>query len=110
MMLEASLNIYTNTLSEREGPQEGTLSNLEVETQKALKSEKADTTLYTLAQKGLMPWYVYFFLGRGKPTSHLMAFSGLSEAELLEIVPPVLDALSNAVKTVLSSCENNETH
>ena len=47
----------------------------------------------------------YFFLGRGKPTSHLMAFSGLSEAELLEIVPPVLDALSNAVKTVLSACE-----
>lgn len=105
MMLEACLNIYKDTLSEREGPQEATLSNLEVETQKALKSEKADTTLYTSKQKGLMPWYVYFFLGRGKPTSHLMAFSGLSEAELLEIVPPVLDALSNAVKTVLSACE-----
>ena len=40
-----------------------------------LKQEGGDGSTYTEEEKELMIWYSYFFLGRGKPTTHLSLFS-----------------------------------
>lgn len=40
-----------------------------------LKQEGGDGSTYTEQEKELMIWYSYFFLGRGKPTTHLSLFS-----------------------------------
>ena len=102
MMLESNLNIYKTILNEDEGPRESTLGNIETETKKALKSDNADITLYSTAQQNLMPWYVYFFLGRGKPTSHFQAFLDLTTDEIINHIPTPLNALAETVKAMLS--------
>lgn len=40
-----------------------------------LKQEGGDGSTYSQKEKELMIWYAYFFLGRGKPTTHLALFS-----------------------------------
>jgi len=40
-----------------------------------LKQEGGDGSTFTQEERELMVWYSYFFLGRGKPTTHLSLFS-----------------------------------
>lgn len=55
----------------------------------ALKECGGDGRSYTEKQKKLMVWYTYYFLNRGKPTTHIEALSKISDESLLKTMPPV---------------------
>ena len=46
-------------------------------------------------KKELFAWYRYLFLSRSKPTTHILALSGIEEGELREKSPPRLRRLLN---------------
>lgn len=62
---------------------------------------------YSSEEKALMIWYVYFFLGRGKPTTHIQVLDGdedgnrLTNEKLLKNIPPVIKRLCEDVATQL---------
>ena len=56
-----------------------------------------DGSTYTPAQRGLFPWYSYLFLGRGKPATHILALSKLTDAQIEQSLPPVLGRLRQRV-------------
>ena len=56
---------------------------------------------YTEDELGYFPWYSYRFLGQGKPSTHLMALSRLSDEQLLERVPTVFGEIFDAIKSAL---------
>ncbi|MCI1699183.1 ATP-dependent nuclease [Liquorilactobacillus nagelii] len=63
---------------------------------------------YSSSEKALMIWYVYFFLGRGKPTTHIQVLDGdedgskLTKEKLLKNIPPVIKRLCTDVSTQLN--------
>lgn len=61
-----------------------------------LKQEGGDGSTYSLEDKELMIWYSYFFLGRGKPTTHLSLFSNNNDLEF-ENFPTCLKEFINSV-------------
>jgi len=72
--------------------------------QATLKSEEKDGTTYSEQEKELMIYYNYFFLGsRGKPATHILALSGMTNEELKKNLPPVLFRLFKKMKELLSS-------
>ena len=54
-----------------------------------LKKEGGDGKTYTLKQKKLMIWYTYFFLNRGKPTTHIEVMSEMEDNDIKKNVPAV---------------------
>ena len=100
MMLEQMGDTYKATLDTREGPcidiaQSGKKERItkiendgeihsEYETRilkdikNTLKEEGGDGHTYSPEQQKLMVWYTYFFLNRGKPSTHIAALSQLS--------------------------------
>lgn len=87
---------YIDTLSSDEGPfikGYGKIQNPKIKTGKeekykellnkriksdlraTLKDEGGDGSTYSLIEKELMIWYNYFFLNRGKPTTHRIMFT-----------------------------------
>src|SRR5699024_2078569 len=98
MMLESYGDDYISTISDREGPRiklSGVtkkvvdLSGSEKELDefkerivhdvgKTLKNNDATGITYNEAQKELMIWYNYFFLNRGKPSTHIAVLSQIS--------------------------------
>lgn len=48
----------------------------------------------------------YFFLNRGKPSTHIAALSQLSDEELKENVPPVLQRLIETADHILKGDKN----
>jgi hypothetical protein len=125
MMLESYSSVYKNTLDNGEGPiymksvdgknvqvsvrsveDEATPPNEYFEYLKkaihiTLKTDTADGITYSPSQHKLMPWYNYFFLNRGKPSTHIAAMSSINEDILKEQAPDVLKRLMNAAKTTL---------
>lgn len=61
---------------------------------------------YSRSEKALMIWYVYLFLGRGKPTTHIQVLDGdeskLTNEKLLKNIPPVIKRLCTDVATQLN--------
>ncbi len=55
-----------------------------------------------------MVWYTYFFLNRGKPSTHIAALSQLSDEELKENVPPVLQRLIETADHILKGDKNEK--
>lgn len=51
-------------------------------------------------------WYRYLFLGRGKPTTHIIALSKLKNKQLRENAPDVLKRLIESMKTSLAEEED----
>lgn len=111
MMLEHYSKTYKSLLSEREGPrimvhEEGIerqktiievedkacpefLQRIDNDMHRALKDCGGDGGTYSGPQKKLMVWYTYFFLNRGKPSTHIEALSKLDDKELLSSMPEV---------------------
>lgn len=58
-----------------------------------LKECGGDGETYTDDEKSLMIWYSYFFLHRGKPTTHIAALSKITNEELCNKIPKVLNDL-----------------
>ena len=54
-----------------------------------LKDKSGPGDSFTREEKELMIWYQYFFLGRGKPTTHMQFLSSISDDELNRNLPPV---------------------
>lgn len=71
--------------------------------QATLKSEKATGETYTDAEKELMIWYNYHFLGRGKPTTHIEVLSSMSDKEIKDNLPPVFTEIFNSISSILNS-------
>ena len=49
----------------------------------------------------LFPWYRYLFLGKSKPSTHLLALSQIDDEKLASIAPPVLKRLLHHVNNQL---------
>ena len=56
-------------------------SRIDRDIKSTLKQEGGDGATYTEEEKELMIWYSYFFLGRGKPTTHLSLFSNSTDLD-----------------------------
>lgn len=67
----------------------------------ALKDCGGDGTTYSEEEKILMIWYSYFFLQRGKPTTHIELISNLTEKQLKEKMPPVIGRLMEDAYSML---------
>ncbi len=118
MMLEAYKDKYVDTLEIKEGPSIKKLGKIKDFTdadkekpeyhdrltkdiRATLKAEGGDGALYTDYQKELMIWYNFFFLSRGKPTTHILALSSINNEELESNLPSPLLKLKNRVKEIL---------
>lgn len=66
--------------------------------QATLKSEKAKASSFSIAQKELMIWYQYHFLGRGKPVTHILALSSMAKGDIKANLPSVFDKLFKRIK------------
>ena len=66
-----------------------------------LKKEGGDGSTYSEEQKRLMIWYNYFFLNRGKPSTHILALSQMDESKLEHKLPSVIDRLISIAEKLL---------
>lgn len=125
LMLEHYGDIYKSLLNEKEGPrlmvdendQKQQKSIIDIESSgkyypeyearvtddvhHALKDCGGNGKTYSEDQKKLMVWYTYFFLNRGKPSTHIEAFSQISDGTLVSTMPPVFKRLISAAEKAL---------
>jgi len=123
LMIEHFLTEYIETLSTNEGPQlklneenghvkikelsetqKGSTEyaeRIEKDLRKVLKENGGEGDYYTSDQKELMIWYSYFFLGRGKPVTHLQALNFISNQQLTENSPTVFKEMTDRIKEML---------
>ena len=59
-------------------------------------------------EKELMIWYQYFFLGRGKPTTHMQFLSSISDDELTRNLPPVFEKIVNSAEELLGDIQHGK--
>lgn len=69
--------------------------------QHTLKRCGGEGKTYTIEQRKLMVWYTYFFLNRGKPSTHIEALSKISNESLLISMPDVFKRMINAAEKAL---------
>jgi len=109
LMLEHYAQKYKNAIPKGGGPnipdkvkkvEEFEVKKM-VAIQATLKSDKSMALTYTEEQKELMIWYNYHFLGRGKPTTHILALSSMTNEELIADMPPVFDRMFIKIKELL---------
>ena len=130
-MLEHYIQSYKNTLNEKEGPRLMVLDNGK-KTQKfvkdiegikptcseftkrvlddvhnSLKDCGGDGKTYSESQRLLMVWYTYFFLNRGKPSTHIEALSQLDDEMLISAMPEVFKRMIERANKIFTE-KNNE--
>lgn len=66
-----------------------------------LKEEGGDGSTYSAEQQKLMVWYTYFFLNRGKPSTHIAVLSRLSDEAIKDNIPLVLKRLMETAECIL---------
>ena len=117
LMLEHYGDVYREILSEKEGPrlmvningkkQRKYIKSIEElgesypeyekriieDVQHALKECGGDGKTYTEEQKRLMVWYTYFFLNRGKPSTHIEALSKIEDKTMVASIPTVFSKI-----------------
>lgn len=117
LMLETIGERYIGSLEENEGPvieildDEGKNHRLNINkfdkskyitefnakidagVRQTLKKEGGNGETYSIEQKEWMLWYSYFFLGRGKPTTHIGVLASMSDDELKNETPKVIQRL-----------------
>ena len=76
--------------------------------QATLKDKSGPGDSFTEEEKELMIWYQYFFLGRGKPTTHMQFLSSISDDELTRNLPPVFEKIVNRAEELLGDIEHGE--
>lgn len=126
LMLEQYKEVYLSTLGTNEGPrimisengkrhqkyikdieslQEGTYPEYEERIQRDIHSTLKECggtgETYTEEQKRLMIWYTFFFLNRGKPSTHIESLSRIDPHILEKTMPPVLKRLINSAEKKL---------
>lgn len=118
LMLENFLSTYQKTLLSSEGPRlevcdedgnkhryllskkgidgvygEELKERIKKDVHATLKEHGGTGETYTEEQKKLMIWYNYFFLNRGKTSTHISAFSRLEDQTLIDFCPEVIGRL-----------------
>ena len=125
MMLEQMESVYKKSLDTTEGPRleviedeekkriliqtiEGTgayrteyETRIKKDIKSTLKEEGGDGSTYSAEQQKLMVWYTYFFLNRGKPSTHIAVLSRLSDEAIKDNIPPVLKRLMETAERIL---------
>lgn len=76
----------------------------------ALKDYGGDGKTYSEEQRKLMVWYTYFFLNRGKPSTHIEALSKINDDALVATMPPVFKRLVSAAEKVLKENSNENCY
>lgn len=78
---------------------------------RSLKECGGNGSTYSLEQKQLMIWYNYFFLNRGKPSTHFSVLASIEKEQLKRKMPPVFARLISQVESKISGDlnENNTT-
>ena len=130
LMLENYSQTYKDILGEKEGPRLMINENgqcnqkfvkeieeigllyseyekrVEDDVKHTLKKCGGDGNTYSDEQKQLMVWYNYFFLNRGKPSTHIEALSALSNEHLLSTMPNVFTKVISAAEEILGRKSN----
>ena len=125
MMLEQMESEYKESLDTTEGPRleviedeekkriliqtiEGTddyrteyETRIKKDIKSTLKEEGGDGSTYSAEQQKLMVWYTYFFLNRGKPSTHIAVLSRLSDEVIKDNIPLVLKRLMETAECIL---------
>ncbi len=125
LMLEHFGDVYKGLLDEKEGPRlmieengqkrQKFIKNIEDsgmsypeyitrvadDVRHTLKDCGGDGKTYSEEQKKLMVWYTYFFLNRGKPSTHIEAFSKINDEMLTSSMPTVFEKLISAAEKAL---------
>jgi len=101
LMLRAFPDAY-RTSTTGSGPRiprdaSGLATRLDQAKKAVLKPEGGDGRSYSEDERRAFIWYHYLFLGRGKPATHVVALNGLSEEQLRQGLPEVLQRLLNRV-------------
>ena len=134
LMLQHYRKYYLDMLSEKEGPVisytdsggnnkkvkltdldridklqlEGLEKRIEEAKIATLKDKSGPGDSFTREEKELMIWYQYFFLGRGKPTTHMQFLSSISDDELTRNLPPVFEKIVNRAEELLGDIEHGK--
>jgi len=132
LMLEYFGNEYKKALGENEGPRitvvngeqaeqvyirdidAGELSYPEYDERikkdigLTLKEHGSNGATYTMEQQKLMVWYNYFFLNRGKPTTHIAALLTMDTKTLGNSIPSVLKRLITTAGKMLKGDANED--
>jgi putative ATP-dependent endonuclease of the OLD family len=69
--------------------------------QAVLKCETAEGKTYSAAEKESFIWYQHLFLGRGKPSTHILALNAIAPEELGKRAPERLKRLVQRVSSLL---------
>lgn len=134
LMLQHYKEFYLGTLSSKEGPVvsytdsdgnskkvkltdldcfdklqlEGLEKRIEEAIQATLKDKSGPADSFTREEQELMIWYQYFFLGRGKPTTHMQFLSSISADELKRNLPSVFEKMVKRAEELLGDIEHGE--
>ena len=73
----------------------------------SLKDCGGDGKTYSESQQLLMIWYTYFFLNRGKPSTHIEALSRLDDEMLISSMPEVFNRMIERANKILTE-KNDE--
>lgn len=73
-----------------------------------LKDKSGPGDSFTSEEKELMIWYQYFFLGRGKPTTHMQFLSSISDDELKRNLPHVFEKMVRRAEELLGDIDYGE--
>lgn len=110
LMLKNYTEFYKNAIPENGGPQipdkttypDKFQEKLEAGVKATLKSDSAMGDTYSEEDRELMIWYNYHFLGRGKPTTHILALSSMTDDVITEATPDLFKTLFNRIKVLLA--------
>jgi energy-coupling factor transporter ATP-binding protein EcfA2 len=106
LMLEAFPTVY-QSLAAR-GPQLPAAGTPEYEKRltsaahRVLGDEGGDGSAYSAKRRALFPWYTYLFLDGGKPSTHVLALSKLSDEDIEAALPQVLRRFRERAVSVIS--------
>ena len=92
--------LIKNIESKKEKPVEYQ-ERIKCDVKNTLKECGGEGITYSEGQKKLMIWYNYFFLNRGKPSTHILALSQIDESILIKNMPSVICRLIGRAKTLI---------
>ena len=70
-----------------------------------LKECGGDGKTYTEEQKKWMMWYTYFFLNRGKPSTHIAVLSQMSDEDFRMNTPSIIQRIIKRIEELLGKEE-----
>ncbi|MEG0004910.1 MAG: AAA family ATPase [Peptostreptococcaceae bacterium] len=77
------------------------IKRLENDIKDTLKEKRTPGNTFSNEEKELMIWYKYFFLTRGKPTTHRVALLNIEDEMLIENMPDVFVKIKRNIESKL---------